>query len=165
MSLTPQLHCNTSQCRHTLPCKQHDPCHPHWHIVSFRTQHTQLGISTLIPHQQRGQIFQQWRHFKPHQHHQTCYVFSFGGRNVSTPLQLQTGRTHPHYTWQNGSHSTSNACQDRQHHGTRSHCWHHDPEGFQINGSTIPLIEMPEGAMLVLILMALWPTKSSQLHQ
>ncbi len=62
MSSTSRLHRDTSQCRHMLPCKQHDPCYPHRCIVSFRTQCTQSGISTLLPHQQRWQKFQQQCH-------------------------------------------------------------------------------------------------------
>jgi hypothetical protein len=39
---------------------------------------------------------------------------------------------------------------------TRSHRWHHDPKGFQINGLIIPLVEMLQCSMPVPILMAPW---------
>ncbi len=68
MSSTSWLRCNTSQCRHTLTHEQHDPCHPHQRIVSFRTQHLQLGISALLPNQWRRQQIQQRHHSKPCQH-------------------------------------------------------------------------------------------------
>jgi hypothetical protein len=91
----------------------------------------QLGIKAFIPHQQRGQRIQQLRHSKPCQHHQTCYVLGIRVQNGGSLLQLQTGHTHPHYTRKNGSHSTSVAHHNRQQHSTRSHCWHHEPKGFQ----------------------------------
>ncbi len=53
MSSTSWLCCYTFQCRHLLPRKQHDPRGPHQCIVSFQTQCTQLGISALLPYQQR----------------------------------------------------------------------------------------------------------------
>jgi hypothetical protein len=47
---------------------------------------------------------------------------------------------------------------------TRSHRRHHDPKGFQINESMIPLVKMPTGTTSILIPMTSQHTKSSQLH-
>jgi hypothetical protein len=58
-------------------------------------------------------------------------------------------------------HTTSDTSHNIQHYGTRSHHWHHDPKGFQINGSMIPLVEMPQCAMKVPILIK---PRSPQLH-
>jgi hypothetical protein len=43
--------------------------------------------------------------------------------------------------------------------------WQHDPEGFQINESMIPLVEMPQCTTPVLILMVPRCPQSCQLHQ
>ncbi len=143
----------------------YDPCGPHQCVIPFQIQSTQSSISALLPHQQEQLRIQQQRHSEPCQHHQKCHVLGTWGRFGGSLLWLQDYSTHPNYTWQNGAHTTYDARHDRQHYGTRFHRWHHDLNGFQLNGSTIPLVEMPQCATTVHILMAPRHPWSRQLHQ
>ncbi len=79
------------------------------------------------------------------------------GCKIAVPIQTTLDK--------NGAHTTYDAHHDRQHYSTRSQCWHHDPEDFQINRPMLPLVKMLQCLMTVPILMAPRHPPSRRLHQ